>query len=110
MPVIFRLFGMLTAIYLNNQLPFHTDKVHDIAPHGFLSLEFQSHETMCSQVMPETLFRCRLVGAECLGIDEHFFSVHGPSPLAPLPQVGEGSSLSANESPHFPRHTLSQTL
>jgi len=63
MLIIFRLSGMLTAIDLNNQLVFHADKVHDKAPHGFLPLEFQSHETMCPQVIPQPLFRFSLVGA-----------------------------------------------
>jgi len=63
MLIIFRLFGVLTAIDLNNQLPFHADKVHDKATHGFLPLEFQIHETMCPQVIPQTLFRFGLVGA-----------------------------------------------
>jgi len=76
MLVIFRLSGVLTAIDLNNQLPFHADKVHDKAAHGILSLEFQVHETMCPQVIPQALFRFRLVGAECLGMDEPFFSAH----------------------------------
>lgn len=72
--IICCLFGVLPAIKLNDQAMFHAYEIHNIAAHRFLTLEFQIHEAMCPQVIPQTLFGFCLMGTQGLGIGQHFFT------------------------------------
>ena len=61
--IVLHLFGMLSTIDFYNQQLLDTYKIHDIATYGFLPLELQTHETMCTQLIPQPLFGYSLVGA-----------------------------------------------
>ncbi len=58
---------MLPAIQFDNQPVLHANKINDVATHRFLPLEFQSHEAMRTQVIPQTLLGIGLVGAQGFG-------------------------------------------
>ena len=66
--IICRLFGMLPAVQFDNEISFHADKIHNVTTYGFLPLEFQAHEAVRAQVIPQSLFGFGLVGAEGFGV------------------------------------------
>jgi len=64
MLVIGHLLGVLAAVELDNQPVLRTHKIHNVASHGLLPFEFQPHETMRPQVIPQALLGVSLVTAQ----------------------------------------------
>ncbi|PZX27854.1 hypothetical protein C7416_10582 [Cupriavidus phytorum] len=55
---------MLAAIHFDDQFERDADEIRDIRPALLLTLEFQPQKSVGTEVVPKTLLRLGLVGAE----------------------------------------------
>lgn len=55
--IFFSLFGMLSTVYLNDQLPIQANKIDNISSQRLLSSEFHPAKLFSSQRSPQQSFR-----------------------------------------------------
>lgn len=77
---------MLAAIHFDDQFECDADEIRDIRPALLLTLEFQPKKSVGTEVVPKTLLRLGLVGAE--HADERW-PWHTPA-LSPIPSPASG--------------------
>jgi hypothetical protein len=88
--VVVRFVSVLTAVEFDDELRGQAHEIDDVTTDGTLAPEFQPHESMRAQVIPESLFCIGLSGPQRLrAIEQCGVALSpGPSPASGRGEIG----------------------